>query len=183
MVTKKSSLQWWICIYKIPAEPSRFRVAIWRKLKEVGSIYLQNSIGILPDTPENELFLTSIHDEIKSYDGECMLLKTVFLSSEEEARIISRFNGERENEYDEFMNHCQMLIDEIEREIKRNNFTFGELDENEDELKRLHLWLGKIKKRDFFKAETYQKAEDILTKSRDMLNHFSEQVLHSTENS
>jgi hypothetical protein len=176
-------LHWWICIYKIPAEPSRFRVAIWRKLKEVGSIYLQNSIGILPDTPENEKFLNSIHDEIKSYDGECTLMKTVFLSTEEETRIIDRFNGERDNEYDEFMNHCQMLIDEIEREIKRKNFTFGELDENEDELKRLHLWLDKIKKRDFFKPLTGQKAEDILAKSKDLLNHFSEQVLHATENS
>jgi hypothetical protein len=182
MVTKMSSMQWWICIYKIPAEPSRFRVAIWRKLKEVGSIYLQNSIGILPDTPENELFLNSIHDEIKSYDGECTLLKTVFLSSDEES-IIGRFNCERENEYEEFMNHCQMLIEEIEREFKRNNFTFGELDENEDELKRLHLWLDKIKQRDFFKPPSVQKAEEILYKSKDLLGHFSEQVLHLTENS
>lgn len=183
MVTKYNSLPWMICIYKIPAEPSRFRVAIWRKLKEVGSIYLQNSIGILPESKENEKFLSSIQEEIKSFEGECLLLKSVFLTEEEEIKIIQRFNSERENEYDEFMNHCQMLIDEIEREIKRHNFTFGELDENEDELKRLHLWFEKISKRDFFKTASNQKAEDILSKSKNLLNQFSEQVLHSTENS
>lgn len=183
MVTKNNSVQWWVCVYKIPAEPSRYRVSIWRRLKEVGSIYLQNSICILPDSKENENFLHSIHDEIKSYDGECTILKTVFLDSEEETRIIQRFNAERENEYDEFINHTQMLIDEIDREIKRNNFTFGELDENEDELKRLYLWLDKIKNRDFFKANNRIKADQILNKSREILSHFSEQVLHSTENS
>ena len=183
MVTKSDLNQWWVCVYKIPPEPSRFRVAIWRRLKEVGSIYLQNSICILPDSEENEKFLTSIHDEIKSYDGECTLLKIVFIDSEEESRIIQRFNAERENEYDEFMNHSQMLINEIEREIKKENFTFGELDENEDELKRLLLWLEKIKKRDFFKTNNHKKADQILNKSREILRHFSEQVLHSTENS
>lgn len=183
MVTKICAINWLICVYKIPAEPSRYRVAVWRKLKEHGSIYLQNSIGILPETKENEVFLQSICDEIKSYDGECTLLKTRFALKEEELKIIERFNAERENEYDEFMNHCQMLIDEIGREIKRNNFTFGELDENEDELKRLKHWLEKIQKRDFFISFSRQKAEEIFIKSRDLLNHFSDQVIHINENS
>jgi len=183
MVTNKDPIQWWICTYKIPAEPSRYRVAIWRRLKEVGSIYLQNSICILPDTLKNEEFLHSIDHEIKSYDGDSFLLKSVFISKEMEKKIVDRFNAERENEYDELINHCQALMDEIEREKRRNNYTFGELDENEDELKRLFLWFEKIEKRDFFNSIGLEKAKQTLSNCKELLQHFSEQVIRFEEGS
>ncbi len=37
------SQSWLLFIYKIPSEPSRLRATVWRRLKGLGAIYLQNS--------------------------------------------------------------------------------------------------------------------------------------------
>jgi hypothetical protein len=41
--------QWLILIYRLPREPSRPRVAAWRKLKALGALYLQDGVVALPD--------------------------------------------------------------------------------------------------------------------------------------
>ena len=34
---------WLLLVYRVPPEPSRLRAAVWRRLKSLGAIYLQNS--------------------------------------------------------------------------------------------------------------------------------------------
>ena len=39
----------WIAInYTLPREPSRIRVSVWRKLKKIGAVSIQQSMWILP---------------------------------------------------------------------------------------------------------------------------------------
>src|SRR5215218_3131063 len=42
-------IRWLILIYHLPREPSRHRVAVWRKLKALGALYLQDGAAALPD--------------------------------------------------------------------------------------------------------------------------------------
>jgi hypothetical protein len=35
-------IRWLILIYHLPRDPSRHRVAVWRKLKALGALYLQD---------------------------------------------------------------------------------------------------------------------------------------------
>ena len=39
---------WLLLIYRVPSEPSRLRSAVWRRIKSLGAIYLQNSAAALP---------------------------------------------------------------------------------------------------------------------------------------
>jgi len=39
---------WLLLVYRVPPEPSRLRSAVWRRLKSLGAIYLQNSAAALP---------------------------------------------------------------------------------------------------------------------------------------
>lgn len=34
--------------YKIPANPSRYRVAVWKALRELGAVYLQDGVAAVP---------------------------------------------------------------------------------------------------------------------------------------
>ena len=40
---------WVLLIYRLPREPSRHRVAVWRKLKDLGALYLQDGVAALPE--------------------------------------------------------------------------------------------------------------------------------------
>ena len=43
---------WLLLSYKLPAHPSALRVYVWRKLKRLGAILLNDTIWVLPDTPK-----------------------------------------------------------------------------------------------------------------------------------
>jgi hypothetical protein len=41
--------RWLILVYQLPREPSRHRIAAWRKLKALGALYLQDGAAALPE--------------------------------------------------------------------------------------------------------------------------------------
>ncbi len=36
---------WLVLVYRVPSEPTRLRATVWRRLKGLGAVYLQNSIA------------------------------------------------------------------------------------------------------------------------------------------
>ncbi|MCL6477368.1 MAG: hypothetical protein K6T65_03030 [Peptococcaceae bacterium] len=53
------------------------------------------------------------------------------------------FNQARNEEYDEVIDRCQDFFKEIDKEIDRKHFTFGELEENEEDFEKLKNGLKK----------------------------------------
>jgi len=45
------SVTWLLLAYRVPSEPSRLRATVWRRLKALGAIYVQNSVAALPEDP------------------------------------------------------------------------------------------------------------------------------------
>jgi hypothetical protein len=70
----------------------------------------------------------------------------------DDKEMIARFANDRQREYQEFATRAQGLLDEVAKEIAAEKFTFAELEEVEDDLKKLEVWLAKISARDFFQA-------------------------------
>lgn len=167
---------WLLFVYKIPAEPSRHRVAVWRRLKEAGAVYLQNSICILPDTPSARELFRILSQEIAHAGGDSLLFFTRPWDDGEQTKVVARFNEERNEDYQEFLEECGKFLQEIEREMTRRNFTYGELEENEAGLQRLSVWLAKIQGRDFFHAELADKAQEALISCEGALEQFAAQV-------
>ena len=44
MIVRMKIQNWLLLTYKVPAEPAKKRIAIWRRLKGMGAIYLQNGV-------------------------------------------------------------------------------------------------------------------------------------------
>ena len=38
------SISWLLFTYKVPPEPASKRIALWRRLKGLGAVYLQNGV-------------------------------------------------------------------------------------------------------------------------------------------
>ena len=56
---------WLLITYKVPAEPSRMRVSLWRKLKELGAVYIQQGAAVLPMTEALLAVCEEIHRELR----------------------------------------------------------------------------------------------------------------------
>jgi DNA-binding transcriptional regulator PaaX len=165
--------EWIILNYTLPKEPSRVRVSIWRKLKKQGSVSIGQSMWILPYSPEHTEFFNELSTEIGQNSGAAYLLKSTFIYDKSSDEIIGEFNKARNDEYSEVLEKCADFFHEIEKEVKRENFTFAEIEENEYELNKLMDWFKDIAKRDFFTASNWSVVEQELNKCRQELENFS----------
>jgi DNA-binding transcriptional regulator PaaX len=62
-------VRWLILIYHLPREPSRHRVAVWRKLKSLGALYLQDGAAALPEDAVTREQLEWLQLRIKEAGG------------------------------------------------------------------------------------------------------------------
>jgi len=166
--------EWLLLIYKIPPEPTRYRASVWRKLKAAGAVYLQNGVAALPADAPGERAMRGVVEEIRTMQGTAHLLKSVSLGDETD--VLAAFNAARESEYKELLDRCRDFHAELEKERGIGNFTFAELEENEDDLHKLEAWYGKIKTRDRFAVTLRTQAEHGLIACRDDLERFSQSV-------
>src|SRR5258707_4004285 len=65
---------WLLLVYRVPSEPTRLRAAVWRRLKSLGAIYLQNSAAALPASIDAERALRKLRREILGMSGTAVLL-------------------------------------------------------------------------------------------------------------
>lgn len=172
---------WLLLTYKVAPEPAKKRVALWRKIKTMGAIYLQNGVCLLPKTDEHLRRLKIIENEIAEMAGESVLLETVGIEAAQEEKVIARFNADRNEAYHEFLERCEGFEDEIRRESAAGKFTYAELEENDEDLTKLRTWLDKIRKLDFYNASLADKAHAHLKKCGTLLEKFSQQVFDSQE--
>jgi len=50
---EQGGLSWLLLTYKVPSEPAAKRIALWRRLKGMGGVYLQNGVCLLPKTDDH----------------------------------------------------------------------------------------------------------------------------------
>lgn len=60
---------WVFLLYRLPREPSAHRVRVWRKLKGLGAILLENAVWALPGTPALVEQFQWLAQEILEVDG------------------------------------------------------------------------------------------------------------------
>jgi DNA-binding transcriptional regulator PaaX len=141
---------WLVLIYRIPSEPTRLRAAVWRRLKGLGAVYLQNSVAALPAGSGSERALRKLRREILEMGGTAQLLAGQALAGQQD--ILGVFQAARDDEYEEIIDKCQDFHGQLQKEYDAGHYTYAELEENEEDLVKLRNWLAKITDRDVFGA-------------------------------
>jgi hypothetical protein len=175
------SSSWLLLIYKVPPEPGKKRIALWRKIKAMGAVYLQNGVCLLPKTEDHQRQFKILQNEITNMEGESLLLETFGFDKRQEELVIRRFNEDRGAEYQEFLGQCADYVTELRKETEAKHFRYAELEENHEEIKKLRSWLEKIKKLDFYGAPLAAQADEQLQLCERLLEEFSQKVFAAEE--
>ncbi len=170
---------WLLLIYKVPVEPAKKRIALWRRLKGMGAVYLQSGVCLLPKTDDHTRRLKIIENEIREMSGESVLLETAALDRAQEDKVLARFKADRDEEYVEFLDKCKDFEAEIAKETAAQHFTYAELEENDVDLQKLASWLEKIRKLDFYGAALAEEAEQRLKSCEALLDSYAKQVFEA----
>ncbi len=133
--------RWLILIYKIPREPSAGRVHIWRKLKQLGAIALQDAAWILPQTSRTKEQFQWLATEVTELGGEAVLYDAdqLYASNPESLKI----------------QFCE-LVDTEYREI------LAALKKKDCDLIALSKHFQSVRMRDYFNSELGQKTRECL---------------------
>jgi hypothetical protein len=165
---------WLLLIYRVPPEPTRLRSTVWRRIKSLGAIYLQNSVAALPASTANERALRKLRREITDMSGTAMLMSCSVLAGESEVR--ASFQAARNDEYEEIVDKCEDFLGQVQKEYDENHFTYAELEENEVDLVKLKNWFAKIVERDVFGASGRAACEQFLDKCEQSLEAYAARV-------
>lgn len=170
---------WLLLTYKVPPEPAARRIALWRRLKGMGAVYLQNGVCLLPKTDDHVRRLKMLENEASEMGGEAVILETVALDRAQEEKVVGRFKADRDEAYREFIDKCADFEGEIAKERAANHFTYAELEENDVDLKKLQGWFEKIRKLDFYGAALGAEAEERLHACETLLDAYARQVFEA----
>lgn len=162
--------------YKVPPEPAAKRIALWRRLKGMGAVYLQNGVCLLPQTAEHMRQLKMLENDATEMGGETVLLVTTSLDQKQEDKVIARFKADRDDQYREFLGKCDAFEAEIAKEIAQQKYTYAELEEEDNDLKKLQSWLEKIRSLDFYKASLSASAVEHLQRCEALLADYAQRV-------
>lgn len=165
---------WLLLVYRVPSDPTRLRAAVWRRLKSLGALYLQNSAAALPATPAAERALRKLRHEIIEMAGTAVLLRCEALAGEDE--VVASFQAARDDEYEEIVDRAKDFLVQVDKEHKADHFTYAELEENEVDLVKLQNWLAKVRARDTFAAPGRKAAEEALAACEASLEEYASQV-------
>lgn len=135
------SNSWLLLVYRIPREPTAGRVFVWRKLKQLGAIALQDAVWVLPKTPRTQEQFQWLAAEITELQGEAVLWEAEQLYATDPDALRQQFVDPVESEYHEIL---------------------AALKKKDRDLSALSQRFQEAQSRDYFKSDLGQKTRDKL---------------------
>ncbi len=170
-------------IYRVPSESSRARVAVWRELKRLGGLYVQQAVCVLPDRADLRASIDKVRKRIDELGGSSIFLTLHDVEPETRDQFVEGFRGQSEKEYAEIIEECETkFVKEIEFERFRNNYTFEEAEEIRQDLEKLRRWLDKVEARDWMKAQGRDLAHQKVAECEQLLEQFEADVYERVVN-
>ena len=172
-----TSKRFLLLVYRMPANPTAGRVAVWRNLKKIGAVYLQDSACVIPDTAALRRELAPILERIDAGDGRYHLLPLRKLPIDEETKLVDLFVEQTAGHYREIIENCEVdFAKEIEFERFRENFTYEEAEEIRMDFEKICTWYDRVQERDWFGAPNRDEALSWLRRCEALLEGFEEKV-------
>src|SRR5437773_8936568 len=94
---------WLLLAYKMPRDPTAGRVFVWRKLKQLGAIALQDAVWVLPRTPRTQEQFQWLAAEITELKGEVMMWEAEQLYATDPDALRRQLTEPVEAEYREIL--------------------------------------------------------------------------------
>jgi hypothetical protein len=149
-------MRWVLLVYRIPKEPSRHRVAVWRKLRDLGALYLQDGVAALPEDAVTREQMEWLQLRVREAGGEATLWEGRPGTVAEEAELVETFRSSREKAY-------RAIIAEAER-LRRKAQMGGSVLE---QLAKLERGFRAERRRDYFRSPLRLQAAEAFRAARE----------------
>ena len=175
-------MDWELFLYRLPSEPSRVRVGVWRELRKLGALPLAQTVVAVPVAKRFKSMLDAVEARVER-DGGSSYRFPLVLTAEQQTRLQAEWNALREHEYAEIIEECETkFLKEIEFELFRGNLTGSEAEEIEADLDKIKRWMERVRERDLFKANGSEAARAAIAACQSAFDDFVDRVYQAEEN-
>jgi hypothetical protein len=154
-----SGIPWVALSYRLPREPSRHRLAAWRRLKRLGATLLHDAVWLLPlDAKTREAF-EWLADEVEEQGGTAFVWEASSLGAQQDQTIVALFRAAADERYAAIAESAEALRRVgTRRRVARGNA----LEHARRQLAGLERALRLESRRDHFRAAGRREAEDAI---------------------
>jgi vacuolar-type H+-ATPase subunit I/STV1 len=172
-------MRWMLLLFRVPAEPSRHRVAVWRELRRTGAVSIGQSAWLAPAAPAFAEGIARAVQLVQAGGGEAIVLDVSGHEDADAERLAEVYTAAREAEWTEFLAECGKYLAEIDKEIAKGKLTLAELDEEEQSLERLRRWHRELRLRDVLGAPSAAEADRRLKECEAKLEDYTQRVFEA----
>lgn len=139
---------WLVLLARMPTEPARHRMALWRELRRAGAVPLGQAAWAVPDLPAVQPLLARLSELAVMGKGALLVLSARGHAAPDVDRLERLYTEAREQEWTEFCADCGKYLAELDKEEALGKYTLAELEEEEQSLDRLRRWYRDLRARD-----------------------------------
>jgi len=149
------ALDWLLCSYRLPREPSRLRLAVWRRLRRIGALMLHDGLWTLPADAKTREDFEWLAEEIEERGGSVLLWESHSLDSAQDAALAEQFRAEAEERYAGLAEAAEQLS----RVTRRPGLKPRSVELAMQRLRALERAIRLDRRRDYFRASGRAAAE------------------------
>ncbi len=153
--------RWVLMVYRLPREPSRHRVAVWRKLRDLGALYLQDGVAALPEDAVTREQLEWLQLRVREAGGRATLWEALPNTVAESRDLVETFRAAREEGYGD-------VIEGVKR-IRRKAALGADRASLLEEITKLEREFRAERRRDYFRSPLRAEAAESLRAARRVL--------------
>lgn len=113
---------WLVFNYKVPYEPSARRVFVWRKLKGMGAIAVQDAAWVLPANARTREKMQWLANEVQQMGGEAILWEATQLFTGQAIDLVQQFKDQVDILYTKILqqlDHADTDLTALSREYQQ----------------------------------------------------------------
>jgi len=175
-IAENAGRPWIVVLARLPAEPARHRMALWRELRRSGAISLGQAVWAVPDLPAVRPLLERLNNLVAAGNGTMLRLAAKGFRSGDVARLEQLYASTREEEWSEFDADCGKYLAELEKEERLRKYTLAELEEEEQSLDRLRRWYRELRSRDLLGIPATTDSATTLKQCEERFEAYAEHV-------
>ncbi len=146
---------WILLSSRLPREPSRLRLGIWRRLKRLGAVLVHDAVWMLPADAKTREAFEWLAEEIDEQGGTAWVWEAAGLSSGQDREAVELFRREASARYAEIGAAARAIRGTMTRGRPggRRRPSPSALSHAERQLRGLERALRLERRRDYFRAE------------------------------
>lgn len=167
---------WLVLLPRVPAEPVRHRMALWRELRRAGAVPLGQATWAVPDVPAAHPLLRRLAELVAAAEGTLLVLDARGHDAPDAERLEQLYAEARAQEWAEFRADCAKYLAELDREEALGKYTLAELEEEEQSLDRLRRWYRDLRTRDLLTSPSAADAGPDLKTCEQRFDNYADHV-------